>query len=67
MNKFYVGECRFGKGIFAKESIKKGAEILKFSGPLIDFKQTKLMGDRECAPLQIENNIYMLRRARQFS
>ena len=31
--------------------IKKGEEILEFSGPLIDFKQAKLMGDREFASL----------------
>jgi len=49
--KIYVKDCRFGRGIFANENIKKGEEILEFSGPLIDFKQAKLMGDREFASL----------------
>ena len=58
-NKIYADKCKFGKGIFAKENIQKGEEILEFSGPLINFAQTKQMGDRECVPLQIEKDIYI--------
>lgn len=55
---FYIEECRFGLGVFANHDIRKGAIILAFGGPIIDFAETKRRGPWECMPLQIGENQY---------
>jgi SET domain-containing protein len=39
--KFYIGNNDFGKGIFAKGSIKNGEVVLKFTGPIVTEKQAE--------------------------
>ena len=57
--KIRIGDCRFGKGVFASSTIREGEVILCFSGPLIDSKKVDAKGIRECDPLQIGPGIYM--------
>lgn len=56
---FYIAECNFGKGLFAKNLIKTGEEILRFKGPYIDFEQTLAKGNKQGDALQIGNNLYI--------
>lgn len=56
---FYIAECSFGKGLFAKNLIKTGEEILRFKGRYIDFKQTLAKGNKQGDALQIGNNLYI--------
>lgn len=35
--KVFTKESRFGKGVFAKEQIKKGEVVAEFDGPIYDF------------------------------
>lgn len=57
--RIYIATCRFGLGVFAGASIPDGAEILRFSGPLIDLPAALALGDRQCDPLQIGPGRYM--------
>lgn len=57
--KFYIAECNFGKGLFAKRDIRKGEVIFKFTGKLIDFNQTVNRQDNFGDPLQIGKNLYI--------
>jgi hypothetical protein len=54
-----IGDCRFGKGIFACSKIREGEVILRFTGPLIDSEKVDAKGIRECDPLQIGPGTYM--------
>ena len=56
---FYINKCKFGRGLFAKKDIKKGEEVLRFTGPIIDFKQAVAKGANKGDPLQIGNNLYI--------
>lgn len=58
-DKVYVAGSNLGKGGFAKEDIKKGKEILRFTGPLIDFKQAVNKDEKQGDPLQIGKNLYI--------
>ena len=57
--KIRIGDCRFGKGVFARSIIRKGEEILCFSGPLINLEEALAKGERQCDPLQIGRRLYM--------
>lgn len=57
--KFYIKACDFGKGLFANVDIKKGEEILLFTGALIDFDQAVAMGDKQGNALQIGYDLYL--------
>jgi hypothetical protein len=58
-DKIRIGDCRFGKGVFARSIIRKGEEILCFSGPLISLEEALAKGERQCDPLQIGRRLYM--------
>ena len=58
-DKIRIGDCRFGKGVFARSTIREGDVILSFSGPLINSERVDEKGIRECDPLQIGPGIYM--------
>lgn len=58
-DKFYISKCDFGRGIFAKKVIKKGEEIFKFTGEIIDFEQTLNREDDFGDPLQIGKDLYL--------
>ena len=52
----YVAECKLGRGVFARRTIRKGDNILAFEGPLIDFAETRRRGPRECMAIQVGPN-----------
>ena len=54
-----VGDCCFGKGVFARSIIRKGEEILRFAGPLINLEEAIAKGARQCDPLQIGPRLYV--------
>jgi hypothetical protein len=58
-DKIRVGDCRFGKGVFARSIIYEDEEILRFSGPLIDLQEAMAKGARQCDPLQIGSGLYV--------
>ena len=58
-DKIRIGNCRFGKGVFARSIIHKGEEILRFSGPLLDLQGAMAKGARQCDPLQIGPELYV--------
>lgn len=58
-NKFYIAECEFGRGLFSKKDINKGEVIFKFTGKLINFKQTLETTDNFGDPLQIGKDLYI--------
>lgn len=58
-DKIRIEDCRFGKGVFARSIIRKGEEILRFSGPLISLEEALAKGERQCDPLQIGRRLYM--------
>jgi len=56
-NPFIVRPHRFGRGLFAAESIRVGASVLRFCGPLIDF--TRSQNPRfACYCVQVGPNSY---------
>ena len=55
----YVAECKLGRGVFARRTIRKGDNILAFEGPLIDFAETRRRGPRECMAIQVGLNQYI--------
>lgn len=58
-DRFYIAQCNFGRGLFAKKAIKKGEEIFKFTGKTISFKQTLEREDNFGDPLQIDKDLYL--------
>lgn len=56
---FVIDECDLGLGMFANRSLAKGEVILEFTGPSIDFKETKTRGQWECMPIQIAKDLYI--------
>lgn len=55
----YLAECDVGLGVFANRDIARGEIILKFWGPIIDFKETKRRGPLECMAIQIGPDRYI--------
>jgi uncharacterized protein len=55
----YVGKCDVGLGIFANRDIARGETILKLSGPVIDFAETKRRGPQKFVAIQIEEDRYI--------
>ena len=58
-DKIRIGDCRFGKGVFARSMIQEGEEILRFDGPLINLEEAMAKGARQCDPLQIGPGLYV--------
>lgn len=56
---FYIAQCNFGRGLFAKRVFKKGEEIFKFTGEIINFQQTLNRENDFGDPLQIGKDIYL--------
>jgi len=55
----YIAECNLGRGVFAKQAIRKGEIILAFGVALIDFAETKRRGPRECMAIQVGPDQYI--------
>jgi uncharacterized protein len=55
----YVGKCDVGLGIFANRDIARGETILKLSGPVIDFAETKRRGPQKCVAIQVGEDRYI--------
>jgi hypothetical protein len=58
-DRFYIAQCDFGRGLFAKRVIKKGEEIFKFTGEIINFQQTLNRENDFGDPLQIGKDLYL--------
>lgn len=58
-NTYSVGDSEFGKGVFATQSISKGSQILKLTGPQISLDEVYLKGEHQCNPLQIGDELYI--------
>lgn len=56
---FYIAKGHKGFGVYAARTFLPGEEILRFTGPLINFDATVQLGDRECDALQIGRNVYL--------
>lgn len=56
---FYIDRCVLGWGMFANRSILKNEIIFVFSGPIIDFAETKRRGQWECMPIQTNCDEYI--------
>ena len=57
-DRFVVGKCDVGLGVFANRDLAQGEHILMVGGPIIDFAETKRRGPRECMAIQIGENRY---------
>lgn len=55
----YIAKGTKGFGVYAGRTIRPGEEILRFTGPLIDFEGTLRLGEREGDALQIGPNLYV--------
>jgi len=56
---FYLDACDVGFGVFANRAIARGETILFFTGPLIDFAETKRRGPKECMAIQVGPDRYL--------
>jgi len=56
---YYISQCEFGLGVFAARDIVFGEVILEFTGPVIDFAETKRRGPKECMAIQIGPDRYL--------
>ena len=56
---FYLDTCNVGFGVFANRDLARGETILFFTGPIIDFAETKRRGPKECMAIQIEPDLYL--------
>lgn len=56
---FYLDACDVGCGVFANRDIAAGETILRFSGPVIDFAETRRRGPKECMAMQIGPDRYL--------
>ncbi len=54
-----VDNSRFGKGLFSKRPFFIGDIISRFTGQKISFLDTLLLGEFECYPIQIDNDMYL--------
>ena len=54
-----IGECRFGRGVFAARAIDQGEEILRFTGPIISLQEAEEKGETSANPLQIGPDTFM--------
>jgi uncharacterized protein len=57
--KVRIEKSRFGKGLFADETILSKSVILCFTGEFVTFQDTLQMGESECYPVQIDDNKYI--------
>lgn len=58
-NNFYIAQCDFGRGLFARRKLEKGDKIFNFTGKLINFKQTLDRADDFGDPLQVGKDLYI--------
>lgn len=55
----FVGNCRYGNGVFAARRFLPREEILRFQGPEIDLSIVLTKGDHASDPLQIGIDRYL--------
>lgn len=54
-----IGDCDVGRGVFAEEPISAGAEILRFTGPLLTLNEVRSHGPLAANALQIDIDRYL--------
>ena len=59
-NHFEIRPSKFGKGLFATQSIPANTILCNATGSLLTFNETLLLGTRESHCLQIERDQYIL-------
>jgi SET domain-containing protein len=57
--RYYINESKFGRGVFANQAISEGEVILNLTGPVISLQDVYLKGDKQCNPLQIDDEVYV--------
>lgn len=55
----FVGDCRYGKGVFAARKFLPSEEILRFKGTEIDLSTVLTKGQHAGDPLQIGFDLYL--------
>ena len=55
-----IGPSKFGRGLFAKSNIPAHKIICAVTGPVINFKETVLLGERESHSIQVDKDRYIL-------
>ncbi len=55
----YVGSCPLGRGLFARETIAPGNEILRFSGPVLCLSEVRARGPAAANALQVGVDRYL--------
>ncbi len=56
---FYVGICSLGRGLFAKQNIKKNEPMLIFHGKFINLEESLEKGELSGNPMQVDTQTYM--------
>jgi hypothetical protein len=55
----YIAACPVGRGLFAAEPIIAGAEILRFTGPLLSLNEVRALGPAAANALQVGVDRYL--------
>lgn len=55
----YIASCPVGRGLFAAEPIIAGAEILRFTGPLLSLNEVRALGPAAANALQVGVDRYL--------
>lgn len=55
----YIAKGPKGFGVYAGWTFRPAEEILRFTGPLIDFEGALRLGEREGDAMQIGPNLYV--------
>lgn len=58
-NRVNIGISKFGKGLFATNSIPKGSIITNISGSAMQFDEAASLGDKESYPFQVGLSDYI--------
>ncbi len=57
--RIFVASCRFGRGVFAAETIPASMTILTFTGPLLTLAQAVALGDKQVNALQLGPDVFL--------
>lgn len=57
--KIFIGNCSFGRGVFAADNISQGEVILTFTGKIISLDEAIAKGAEQANPLQIDTQAYI--------
>lgn len=55
----YIGRCRLGRGVFARQRVPQAEAILRFHGPVITAQEVVAKGEHSFNALQVGPGIYL--------